>query len=154
MTDYSIGRAHHPGPYHPSWEALRKGDWVLWAMPTFVKTGRVILRTRTSLVVHFQAHPHVTVIPDAYQYWRPTMPQDIAHAYVMYEVPKPEHLLPDAVSETVTVRQAAALLGCGSKDVRRMLRAGQIKGRREEGRWVEVEADSLNKAAARAVVTD
>lgn len=147
MTDYSLGRAHHPGPYHPSWEALRSGDWVLWAMPTFVKVGQVVLRSKASLVVQFQAHPTTTVIPDAYQYWDPD--SDTPAEYSLTRTATPAKVLSPPSGPSVSVRQAAALIGCGPKDVRRMLRAGQLAGEQREGRWVAVELASLSRAAPR-----
>lgn len=135
-----------PGPYHPSWIGLCPGDWVMWVMPDFVKVGQVDYVQGISIVIHFQGHPQNTIIPDGYQYWDPT-PSDPIPVHTLTRTVRPKHLIEAPKSSSqMTVKQAAAFLGTQPKEIRRMLRAGQLKGRREAGSWVEVTLDGLLSA--------
>lgn len=136
--------ALHPGPYHDTWLNLEPLEWVMWIMPGFVKVGQVVMRKSMSIVIRFQGHDRDTVIPDGYMYWDPTPPVP-APEYTLCPAVRPKITVDAASGPHVSVRQAAALLGTKPKDIRRMLRAGQLKGRQEAGSWVEVEADSLHR---------
>lgn len=147
---YGFKTPHWPGPYHPSWPPA-VSSWVMWVMPTFVKTGQIVTASRTSLVVQFQAHPTPTVIPDAHQYWD-NAAQYTADAgvapYTITPCSAPRAILGAPDGSTCSVAQAVAILGSTGKDVRRLLRAGQLEGRQEDGRWVAVELASLSRAAS------
>lgn len=139
------------GPYHPTWPP-KEGDWVMWVMPEFVKRGFVDRCEGISMMVWFEAHPHPTIIPDAYQYWDPYAElyrrvDGGIKPHTICPIAEPEHRVmgpPETVrddDEWITVQQAAALLGTTMKDVRRQLRAGILRGRKD-GAWV-VERASL-----------
>lgn len=132
------------GPYHPSWHELVPGDWLIWAMPDFVKVGRLDHKQGISLAIEFQGHAVPTVLPDAYQYWEPDPGAQLAP--YMLRITDPPRLRVDAATgETMSVRQAAALLGCGPKDVRRMLRSGKLEGEKKGGSWAAVVAGSVSR---------
>lgn len=135
------------GPYHPTWHAICPGDWVMWVMPHFVKVGQVEYREGISIVIKFQGDLEPTVLPDGYMYWDP-MPPTPAPEYTLHPTHEPKHRVEAAVGPEMTVRQAAAKLGTTPKDVRRMLRSGQLRGRREDGKWVAVDAVSLSARRA------
>lgn len=144
--DYGLGQPLWQGPYHPSWHLLVPGTWLIWVMPEFVKRGRLEYVQGISAVVHFEAHAEPTSIPDAYQYWTPpALGPRVLKPYSLSITEAPLRPLDAATGPALSVRQAAALRGISSKDVRRMLRAGQIRGKQVSGKWVEVDRDSLSR---------
>lgn len=116
----------------------------MFVMPEWVKVGRIVEVRGISMVVQFEAHAEPTVIPDAYVYWDqygvyPHPPYTLAPTLA------PKHRV-ETISDDrlITVRQAAALLGKTPKDIRRMIRSGQIVGERVKGSWL-VLASSLSR---------
>lgn len=132
------------GPYHPTWHMLVPGTWLIWAMPDFVKIGRLDHKQGISLVIEFEGHPVPTVVPDAYQYWEPDPLAELA-PYMLRITTPPKHRVAPATGDFLSVRQVAALLGCGPKDVRRMLRSGKLEGRQKEGSWAGVTTASVER---------
>jgi excisionase family DNA binding protein len=112
-------------------------------MPSFVKVGQVVRKEGISVLVQFQGHAEPTAIPDAYMYWHPTPPAGASLVLTKVSAPKVE--VSPADGPSVSVRQAAALLGVTSKDVRRMLRSGRLTGTRKGRSWAGVEQDSLSR---------
>lgn len=130
------------GPY-AEWPP-EVGQWVMFVMPEWVKIGKIVRVEGISLVVAFEAHSQPTVIPDAYSYWDyygvyPHPP------YSLVPTLAPKHTVAPVYDERImSVRQAASLLGKTPKDIRRMIRGGQIQGERVKGTWV-VLASSLSR---------
>jgi hypothetical protein len=126
-------------PLHSDFLALKPGDWIEFLTPTFLRRGEVLTRKGRSLLVHYDGFDGPTGIPDAEMYF--SSPRE--GQYVMRRIPHRKRVAAPADESSMTVRQAAARLGTDAKGIRRMLRAGQLEGRMEDGRWVAVSGSGV-----------
>lgn len=132
------------GPHHPTWPP-KPDSWVMWVMPDFVKVGQVKLVLGISAMIHFQGHGEITTIPDAYMYWDPHPATPVPYN-TLCPAAKPERSVPTPQpGQKLSVAQAAAQLGRGQKEIRRLLRAGKLEGWKEGSSWVGVDLASLHR---------
>lgn len=128
-------------PLHPNYVKLQVGDWIQLLTPNFLKRGEILLKRGRSLLVLWQGHPTPTAIPDAAHYFDLAQPSE----WAILKVPRERRLAPP--SKVASVAQTASLLGTDAKTVRRLLRAGKLRGRRVDGRWV-ADASSIRENRA------
>jgi excisionase family DNA binding protein len=95
------------------------------------------------MTVLFDNHEQPTVIPDAKWYFVEGKLCNMNEHLVKINTPPPKKpkLTKKAKGKLVTPAQAADILGCDQKKIRRMIRSGKLPARREGGRWVILRSD-------------
>lgn len=117
---------------------LEVGQWIRWIPATGERVfqGQVVKVSGPSAVVNWLGGED-QVFPVVEGYFPP-----YGTGIEVIAPPKGAIAIERAVHEgRMTVGRAAARLGTSRKRVRAMLRAGQLRGRQEAGRWVEVFLD-------------
>lgn len=125
-----------------------EGDWIRWTVPGTVKEGLVIYSDEPSLVVEWLDGVK-QVFPYAADYFAPDARPD----YRMVVIEKPpgaDQIKRDIDRGHMSVARTAATLGTTKKQVRAWLRSGVLEGGQEFGRWVWVDADSVEEFRAKA----
>lgn len=108
------------------------GRWVHWQTDSSVKRGQVIRVNPPSFVVRWL---------DGEEQVFPVIEYALAMSHwALIERPKEAaRIARDKARGVMSITRAAASLGTTPKRVRAMLRAGQLRGERKDGKWVSVE---------------
>jgi hypothetical protein len=117
--------------------ALEEGQWIRWTTPSQIKEGRVAVVSGPSAVIEWLGGGR-RVFPVVEGY----MPPFGGREYRMEVIPRPQgasRIERDASRGVMSVKRAAAILGKTPKQVRSMLRNGQLEGVQVDGHWVGVE---------------
>lgn len=118
---------------------FNEGDWIRWSTPHQVKEGLVVRAAGPSLVVRWLGGEE-QVFPVIEGYVGPYALGDAR----MFRIERPREanrIERDTRRGHMSVARAAAILGTSPKRVRAMLRAGQLQGEQQEGKWVSVDLD-------------
>ena len=119
------------------------GDWVRWTTPTQVKDGRVVRASGPSLEVEWLGGDR-QVFPVTEGYYPPYGGGEHRLDHIP-RPPKASVIERDIARDHMGIARAAATLGTTPKRVRAMLRAGQLQGTQEGGRWTSVDAGSVKR---------
>ena len=140
------------------WSELREGMRVRWKTPNWVRRGTISGIGRRFMLVWFDGFTEVTTIPDAKWYWvQAKLGNQQEHMVAIQGFSEKEALFalrygigPGKMAEVVlaetdwiTPAEAANIIGCDSKVVRRMIRTGVLPATRRGGRWVILRRDAL-----------
>ncbi len=113
------------------------GQWILWTTVGQVKQGQVVHARGPSMIVRWldgteQVFPVV-------EYAHRTQSSRMEVTQRPREASRVER---DRKRGVMSVQRAASALGTTPKRVRAMLRAGQLKGVRTDGKWTSVDLDT------------
>jgi len=118
---------------------VNPGDWVEWHLPgVFLRQGRVVRAEGVSLEIQFLGRDEPTVIP--------VLEYAAGELRLIKEPPKATLIDEAQAANMMTPDRAAAILGVDLKRLRAMLRDGRLKGRQVNGKWIEVDRDSVADA--------
>ena len=111
------------------------GQWIQWQTDHAVKRGQVVLSLGPSIIVKWLGGGE-QVFPLVWPY----LGQSIdARMSVIEEPEEALRIERDEAHGRMSVRRAASILGITPKRVRAMLRSGQLKGVRSDGKWTQVD---------------
>lgn len=111
----------------------KAGQWLRWLDTDVGREGQILSVNGVSMVVRWLGVEEPQVFPWGLAQW-PRNDMEV--------VPRPSsasRIDREKREGRMGIATAAALLGTTPKRVRQKLRDGQLEGRREKGRWVEVE---------------
>lgn len=110
-----------------------EGRWVRWVTNEFGREGQVIQSLWPSMVVKWLGVEEPQIFPMAYPHF--------GEGGDMRVIDKPtvaDKVIAQEEKGVLGIAAAAAALGIDPKRVRQKLRDGQLKGKKIDGRWVEV----------------
>lgn len=119
----------------PMINPFRVGQWILWQTENSAKRGQVVLSEGPSIVVKWLGGEE-QVFPLVWPY---TSSSSGARMSVIERPEEASRIERDESHGRMSVRRAASILGTTPKRVRAMLRDGQLRGVRSDGKWTEVD---------------
>lgn len=120
---------------HPRFLELEVGDWFQFSTPHFNRIGEVLEKSGRSLLVQYQARQDKIAIPDAELYFHDA--DDDKRGTVFRKI-EDQTRIPHPTGEWATLQQAAHIMDTTTKALRRMLRDGELEGKRKGSRWLKV----------------
>lgn len=116
---------------------FKVGQWVRWVTLEHVKEGLVVESAGPSIVVDWVGGER-QVFPVVERFFAPY--RSLGESMEVIQRPKNALRIEREVKRgQMSVARAAAVLGIDQKRVRARLRAGTLKGVRQDGKWVSVE---------------
>lgn len=114
---------------------FKLGQWILWQTDHVIKRGLVVHSEGPSIIVKWLGGGE-QVFPLVWPY----LTQSINARMSVIERPREAAGVDrDESRGCMSVRRAASILGTTPKRVRTMLRDGQLKGAKVDGKWTEVD---------------
>lgn len=118
------------------------GQWIQWSTPDQVKRGEVLLSVGPSIKVRWLGGgEQVFPVVEGYIASRYASPH-----YRIEIIPRPRgasRIERERRAGRMSVARAAAILGSDQKRIRALLRNGKLQGHRVDGKWSEVDSDSV-----------
>lgn len=115
---------------------MKPGDWVEWHLPgVFLRRCRVLRAEGVSLELQVLGSDQSVVIP--------VREYAAGELRRIAEPPRASLIDQAQAANMMTPDRAAAILGVDLKRLRAMLREGRLQGRQVNGKWLEVDPDSV-----------